>query len=264
MTKVIITGSGAAPGVPSIAKGWGNCDPNNPKNRRRRSGTYIEIKNQKFLIDTSPDLREQLLDNNIRNIDAVLYTHAHADHLHGIDDLREINRIKEKTISAYGIKETLQTIRERFPYLVSLPDNPHDPVFYPSIILNEVRYAEKFYIGDVSIVPLKLEGHTVVSIGYMINDGEIVYISDCSIIPQETLDLIFKKPKLLVVPLTCLSYPYKKAYHMGLDTLLEYAKIIGAEKTVINHMAVECDYDEVNNATPNNVFPAYDNMVIEF
>ena len=93
MYKVTILGSGAAPGVPAIAYGWGNCNPNNPKNVRTRTSVYIEHDQTKILIDTSPDLRMQMLANGIRELDAVLYTHPHADHLHGIDDLREINRL---------------------------------------------------------------------------------------------------------------------------------------------------------------------------
>ena len=94
MSKVIILGSGAAPGVPSLSCGWGDCNPNDSRNIRTRTDTYVEINDTKILIDTSPDIRQHLLDNNIKHLDAVLYTHAHADHLHGIDDLREITRIR--------------------------------------------------------------------------------------------------------------------------------------------------------------------------
>ncbi len=263
MTKVIIMGSGAAPGVPSIAKGWGACNPNNKKNRRRRSGTYIQTDNVKILIDTSPDLRQQLLDNDIKQLDGVLYTHAHADHLHGIDDLREINRISRQPLNVYATHETLNSIETRFSYLVTPQDAAINPVFYPSLVLNEVICGKSFTLNGISIVPLRLEGHCIESTGYMINDGEIVYISDCQKIPQETLDLIVKRPKLLIIPLTCRSYDYPKVYHMGLKELLEYVKIIKAQKTIINHMAVECDYEAVNALTPPDVIPAYDNMVIE-
>ena len=99
MLKVVYLGSGAAPGVPSLGAGWLYCNPDNPKNRRRRTSTYVEIDGVKILIDTSPDLRLELIDQNIRDLDAVLYTHMHADHLHGIDDLREINRINLNSLN---------------------------------------------------------------------------------------------------------------------------------------------------------------------
>ena len=119
MSKVIILGSGAAPGVPSLAYGFGDCDPKEEKNIRLRSGTYMEISGVKLLIDTSPDLRMQLILSNIRDVDAVFYTHPHADHLHGIDDLREINRITGRAIELFASLDNLNVIRTRFPYLIA-------------------------------------------------------------------------------------------------------------------------------------------------
>lgn len=264
MTKVIITGSGAAPGVPSLSKGWGKCDPNNERNKRRRIGTYIEIGDQSFLIDTSPDLRMQLLDNNIRYIDAVLYTHSHADHLHGIDDLRELNRICGKAIDIFAIKETLDDIKNRFSYLIVDDACDDKGVFKASLKAHEIKKSEDFYLGNVKISPLALEGHIVTSVGYAFNDGEIVYIADCKEILSEALDKIKVRPKLMIMPLTVIKSHYQKFYHMELDKLLEYVNLIKPERTIINHMAIECDYDTVNNLTPSNVFPAYDNMVVEF
>ena len=119
MDKLVIMGSGAAPGVPAIANGWGDCNPNNPKNRRSRTGVYLEIRSTKILIDTSPDVRMHLLNNNIRFLDAVLYTHGHADHLHGIDDLRDLNRILLRPLDVYANSQTSDIIKQRFSYLVA-------------------------------------------------------------------------------------------------------------------------------------------------
>ena len=112
--KVIILGAGAAPGVPSLSLGWGNCDPDNSKNLRTRTSTYVEIDGCRFLIDTDPNLREQLIAGQIRALDAVLYTHAHADHVHGIDDLREINRISRQSLNIYAGRQTQKYIRPNF------------------------------------------------------------------------------------------------------------------------------------------------------
>ena len=264
MSKIVILGSGAAPGVPSLAAGWGACNPNNPKNRRRRTSTYVEIDGVKILIDTSPDIHWQLLDNNIRHVDAVLYTHAHADHLHGIDDLRDLNRISRQSLDIFASKETANDIKSRFPYLVCDKEHPNDPNYQPSLVLNEVEHSKPFYVNGVKIVPIKLEGHPLLSNGYIFNDGELVYIADCNEISQESLRLIEKNPKLMVMPLTVIKSNWIKPYHMGLEKLLEYVNIIRPCKTIINHMASECDYDNVNNLTPENVYPAYDNMVVEF
>ena len=116
--KVVILGAGAAPGVPSLCMGWGHCNPNNPKNFRLRTSTYVEIDNVRILIDTCPNIREQLIANNIKVLDAVLYTHAHADHVHGIDDMREINRISGTSLNIYGGAKTISYIKHNFSYLI--------------------------------------------------------------------------------------------------------------------------------------------------
>ncbi len=260
MTKMIIMGSGAAPGVPAIAGGWGACNPNNPKNIRRRTGIYIEAAGVRLLIDTSPDIRMQLLDNSIRYVDGVLYTHGHADHLHGIDDLRELNRLSEQSIDVYANQETVNIIRQRFSYLTVEKNHISDPRFWPSLIVNEVKEQEEFFIKNLQIIPIALTGHSVQSTGYIINNGEIVYIGDCQEISEEGLAMIKERPKLLVLPLTTIN---ESGTHMGLDKLLEYVNIIKPRKTIINHMAIECDYTMVDELTPLDVAPAYDNMVVE-
>lgn len=262
MNKLIILGSGAAPGVPSVANGWGVCNPDNPKNRRRRTGTYIEINGVKLLIDTSPDLRAQLLDNeDIRFLDGVLYTHSHADHLHGIDDLRDLNRLLLKPMEAYANEDTSSVIKQRFPYLVADRNCMNNPIFKPSIILNTICEGKEFFIKGLSIMPIGLKDHPVASTGYIINRGEVVYIADCRSISPEGLKLIPLHPKFLIMPLTTL---VPQPAHMGLEELLDYVKLLKPETTIINHMAIECDYDDVNDRTPQNVIAAYDNMRIEF
>lgn len=261
MNKMIILGSGAAPGVPSLACGWGDCNPNNPKNIRRRTTVYFQFGQTKILVDTSPDLHNQLIDGNVCRLDGVLYTHAHADHLHGIDDLRDLNRISRQPINIYANMQTSAAIRERFPYLLSDKNHPNNPIFKPSLILNELEMGKEFKINDVKIVPILLSGHALQSCGYVFNDGEVVYIADCLEIPEESLSQIKIKPKILVMPLTTI---IAQTYHMGLSRLLEYVERIAPQKTIINHMAVECDYDNVNNLTPENVFPSFDNMSVEF
>lgn len=265
MTKIIFMGTGAAPGVPSLSKGWGRCNPNNPKNRRKRIGTYIEIGNQKLLIDTSPDLRTQLLENNIRYIDGVLYTHTHADHLHGIDDLRELNRIVQKPINIYGMQHTIEEITQRFTYLIASPSCTNDECVYKaSLITNICNADESLYLGNVKIDVLRLEGHLLPSNGYIFNDGEIVYVADCQKICESDFKKIKKHPKVMIMPLTTFNPQYTPISHMMLDKLLEYVNLMKPETAIINHMASECDYDELNGLTPQDVLISYDNMVFEY
>ena len=261
MSKVIILGCGAAPGVPSVADGFGDCDPNNPKNIRLRSGTYVELGSTKFLIDTSTDLRMQLILSNIRDIDAVFYTHPHSDHLHGIDDLREINRIHNKSIELFASDDCLGYIKTRFPYLLVESDKDINPIYRAALHPNNFVYEESFYFKDVKVTPIKLIGHNLETAGYIFNDGEIVYIADCKQIPESAFSLIKRQPELLIMPLTT---PAGTRYHMGLTDLLNYAKRINAKRTVINHMAIESDYEQVKSQCFTGVEPAYDGLEIKW
>lgn len=286
MSKVIILGSGAAPGVPSLSCGWGACDPQNPKNIRTRTSTYIEIDNTKILIDTSPDIRQQMIDNHITDIDCVLYTHAHADHLHGIDDLREITRIRlDKMLRSHGSTEhlhgiynqdnivnstslsiqcyaaapTISVIKKRFSYLVASRLKKQNIFFVPSLIFNTIKPNHPFYIKNVKITPLKLLGHTVPSVGYAFNDGEIVLIADFKTLASSVFKQIKVRPKLLILPLTT---PFGQPAHAGFDDIMKYIEIINPEQVIINHMATECDYNAINEQTPEFVHPAYDGLSV--
>lgn len=261
MTKVVFLGAGAAPGVPSLSCGWGDCNPRNSKNIRSRTTTYYNFNGTEILIDTSPDLRLQLIGGNIRRLDGVLYTHVHADHLHGIDDLREINRIHCSSINFYCTAEVLNMIKERFNYLVADPGCVKDVIRQPSLIANEVRHNQPFYINDVKITPIKLIGHNTPVTGYVFNDGEVVHIADFRAIDDSGLEQIKRAPRLMIMPLTT---PKGQTFHAGLEEVMSYAFRLKPEQVVLNHMASECDYDAIDAATPDFVTPAYDNMTIEF
>ena len=259
--KVIILGAGAAPGVPSLCLGWGHCNPNNPKNFRLRTSTYVEIDGVRILIDTCPNIREQLIVNNIKALDAVLYTHAHADHVHGIDDMREINRISGTSLNFYGGAKTISYIKHNFSYLISKPNQVKNVVQKPSLIPNKIKGNHPFYVKGVKITPIKLLQHCPECLGYVFNDGEYVHIADFKWLADSAYKMIKRRPKLLVLPLTT---PMGQIQHAGLDEVRNCIAKIRPEKAVINHMASECDYDEVNEATADNVEPAYDGMKIEF
>ena len=258
--KVIILGCGAATGVPSISSGWGKCNPDNPNNRRRRAGVFIDIDGTQILVDTSADLREQLLDNNIKHLDGVLYTHTHADHLHGIDDLRGINRAMHNSLILYGIEEHIAEIRLRIPYVLA-DEKPKEITHRPLLYTKNIEFGQEFSIGSVRIMPLEASGHSVRTTVYSFNDGEVVIIPDYKYLPDNTLEYLKQRHiRLLIMPLTA---PQGLEYHADLDTDLQYADLFHAEHTVLTHMASECDYNEISKLTPDNVEPAYDNMIIK-
>ncbi len=260
MKRLTILGSGAAPGVPSLGRGWGVCDAENPKNRRSRTSVYLEYDDVRLLIDTSPDLRLQLLAHNIRYLDGVLYTHAHADHVHGIDDIREINRIIRQNLNFYAGAKTVKYIKHSFPYLLSKPNKVNDVVRLPSMVPNVIKANHAFEIKGLKVMPIKLLHHCPECLGYVFNDGEIVYIADFKMIAESGYKRILRRPKLLVLPLTT---PYGQPAHAGLEDVLSVIERINPEKAVINHMATECDYNQIMAATPENVVPAFDNMIID-
>src|SRR5690349_24341552 len=148
--KVTILGCGASTGVPVIGPNWGRCDPTDPRNRRRRVSVLVEVEDVVILIDTSPDLREQLLDAGVNRLDAVIITHAHADHLHGIDDLRSVNRLMGRAIPLFADAKTLREIARRFGYAlepVPEPGRYHKPTLEP----HEIR--GPFEIAGIPVVP---------------------------------------------------------------------------------------------------------------
>ena len=260
MNKVIILGSGAAEGVPVISSGWGNCNPNNPKNRRSRAGVYIEIEDTKLLIDTSADLRNQLINNNIGEIDGVLYTHAHADHVMGIDDLRALTYHRQQGLNIYAALIHLNELRRRFGYVFAdIPSN--ETTLRPQLIANTLELGREFCVGNIKIMPLEFTGHPVPTTGYALNDGQIVLIPDYKIIPAQTLEYLQKiDVNVLIIPLTNLR---TTKYHSGIETDITYIRRIAPKQVFFTHLGPECDYDEVMQITPENMAPAYDGLEIE-
>ncbi len=260
MIRAIILGSGAAPGVPSIYAGWGKCDPHNPKNRRQRFSIYVTDGMSQVLVDTSPDLRNQFLDNNIKTLDGVVYTHTHADHLHGIDDLRGVTRNLKGSLNFYAIEPYITQIKQRFPYVFANLEH-HDITRKPELLPNIIEFNQEFFIRFIKVKPLEFSGHTIVTTGYCFNDGELVIVPDFKEIPPQTLEYLQNiDVNVLIMPLTTLE---GSSYHASMDTVMEYTAKIGAKRVVLTHMATECDYDEITRITPDYVEPAYDNMLIE-
>ncbi|MBQ9271790.1 MAG: MBL fold metallo-hydrolase [Alphaproteobacteria bacterium] len=260
MNRAIILGSGAAPGVPTISDGWGDCNPHNPKNRRTRAGVYVEINNVKILIDTSADIRNQLLDNDIHTIDAVLYTHAHADHIMGIDDLRALTYHHKQGLNIYGAKPHIEEIRNRFDYVFTdIPSK--ETTQRPQLISNVIEYGQEFYVGNLKIMPLEFAGHPVPTTGYSLDDGRLILVPDYKIIPLLTLEYLQKiDVNVLIMPLTNLE---TSRYHAGKEDNLMYIQKIRPQRVFWTHMSPKCDYDNVMRISPANTAPAYDGLEIE-
>jgi len=253
--QFVILGCGSSMGVPRADGFFGKCDPKNKKNYRTRCSAIIKTKDENILIDTSPDLRKQLLDNKISKIDKVLYSHMHADQTHGINDLRVFFIKNKKPIPVYADKATSNYLMNSFSYCFSTYNNE-----YPAILkLNKIKKA--LFIKDknknISITPLKVKHGKVDSICYFIGK-DLAYISDISEISKKDYNK-FLNLKYLVID--CLWYRNHPS-HLNLDKTLELIKIFKPKKSVLTNLHNDLDYNELKKILPRNVVPAYDGMRI--
>lgn len=252
--KLLVLGSGTSTGVPRVGNDWGACDPENPKNRRTRVSIIIEADDgQRILIDTSTDLRQQLLDNEVDSIDAVFWTHDHADHCHGIDDLRVLRYGRDGPIPGYGAEETVRRLRQRFGYVFA---GQHG---YPTIVTLDTLDRLRIVAG------MRMDWCTVPhgpakSTAYRFSSGthSIGYATDISEITNELIDVMHGVDLLVVDCLRREPHPT----HAHLDMALELARLTKAGRTVLTHLDKSMDYDAVQAETGPDVEPAYDGMMI--
>ena len=250
--KLIVLGCGTSTGVPRIGNDWGDCDPAEPKNRRSRVSIIVENKaGARLLIDTSTDLRGQLLANNIDKLDAVFWTHDHADHCHGIDDLRVFRYGRGGPLPGYGSDETVRKLRQRFDYVFA------GQFGYPTIIalesLERLRVCAGFGVASCEMP----HGHTI-STGYRFDcDGKsIVYATDFSAITREMVEL-FDGCDLLVTD--CLRRePHPTHAHLAMA--LELADAVRAGQTVLTHLDKSLDYASLSQEVPQHVLVGYDGL----
>lgn len=254
--RVTILGSGSAAGCPSVSGGWGKCDPANPKNRRLRPSIFVEEGPTSILVDTSPDLRMQMLNANIRHLDAVLYTHGHADHIHGIDDLREINRITRRPLPVYGPAETLETLETRFGYaFAGIPEGK--PIFRPWLVANDITPLRRFTVGGITIHPFAQDHGYSTTIGYSF--GDVVYSTDLVELPEAAREVI-RGAKLWIVGALS-EEPYATHVHIG--KALEWIAELKPHRAVITHMSNALDYETLLARLPVGVTPGFDGLVID-
>lgn len=187
--RVTVLGCGSSAGTPSVEAGWGKCDPNNPKNRRLRPSVYVEDAGKSLLIDTSPDLRQQLLNAEITHIDALLYTHAHSDHLHGVDDLRGVNRLMNAAIPVFSDAQTLKSIAERFPYVLE-PLAEGATMYYKSTLEPQVKisHGETFLAAGMTVTAIEQDHAYVNTNGFRI--GDFAYSTDLITMHEDGFDIL--------------------------------------------------------------------------
>lgn len=252
--KLTVLGCGTSTGVPRLGNDWGSCDPANPKNRRSRVSIALENDaGSRILIDTSTDLRQQLLDNEIERLDAVFWTHDHADHCHGIDDLRALRFARGGPIPGYASRMTAERLRRRFDYVF---DGQHG---YPTIVrletLDKLRIAAGFGVESCQMT----HGPTESTAFRFEADGKaIMYAVDFSEISDTMVDLANDADVLVCDCLRRQKHPT----HANLSMALDLAKRSKARITVLTHLDSSMDYAAVSAETPKNVLVGHDGMEI--
>lgn len=255
--RVTVLGCGGSRGVPVVGQGWGDCDPANPKNRRRRVSVLVEAGQggPTLLIDTSPDLREQLLDADVRRIDAVLWTHPHADHTHGIDELREICRLMHAPIDGYGWPGHLAELQRRFAYCFEA-HRPGDPFYRPVI---EARpFDGPFDVRGLPVVPFEQDHGYMKTVGYRL--GKFAYSTDVVRL-EEAAFAALDGVEVWVVDCARIEPPHPVHAHLALT--LEWIARVKPKRAYLTHMDQTMDYATVSALLPAGVEPAYDGLVID-
>lgn len=256
--RITVLGCGGSNGLPFIADqpggAWGRCDPDEPRNRRSRASILIEEQGLRLLVDTGPDLRSQLLAAGIGTLDAVLYTHAHADHLHGIDDLRPVCRNRGRPLDIYASAATIEEIQRRFGYVLTPIEGDffYKPWLIPHVI------SGPFHIGSVQVIPF-VQDHGVggTSLGFRIND--FAYSTDLVRLDETAFAALDGIQVWIVDALH--EAPHET--HSHLAQTLSWIKRLAPQQAYLTHMNQNLDYHYARSLCPPNVEPAYDGLVID-
>jgi len=254
-TEIILLGCGSSLGVPRIDGYWGKAKKQNKKNYRTRCSLFIKYGDINILIDTSPDIKNQLLNNKIRKIDFVVYTHDHADQTHGINELRPFFWINKKKIPIYADKKTSNYLLKSFKYLFVRKSKYYVPIFKMNVIKN--FFALKKNNDTIKLETIKVKHGDIDSNGYLFN--KIAYISDCSSISNECLKKLMNL-KLLIID--CLKFKRHET-HLNFKTCLSYIKILNPEKTILTNLHSDIDYSSFKKKLlkiSKNIIPAYDGL----
>ncbi|MGQ0793667.1 MAG: MBL fold metallo-hydrolase [Deltaproteobacteria bacterium] len=247
--KVLILGCATSTGVPIVGCPCRICASTNPKNTRTRTSALIQTSGKNILIDTSTDLRQQALRHKITRIDAVLYTHSHADHTHGIDELRTYNFINKMAIPCFGSPETVRNLQSNFKYIF---DGSYSAGGKPLIQLTAV--SEEFSVCETRVIPIEINHAHWMIFGYRV--GNAAYLTDCSGIPEDSMR---KLAGLDILILSALRYNPHPA-HFSVEQAIEVVRRLRPKLAVFTHMGHELDYDELSGKLPEGILAAYDGM----
>jgi phosphoribosyl 1,2-cyclic phosphate phosphodiesterase len=261
--RLTILGCGSSGGVPRVGQGWGACDPANPRNRRRRCSLLVERLGPggatAVLVDTSPDLREQLLDAGVKRLDAVLLSHPHADHTHGIDDLRPLCLVMGRRLDIYMNEPTSLIVRQAFSYVFQTPDGSS----YPPMA-NELRFAAGKLCriegpgGVIEAMPFDLDHGDIDALGFRF--GALAYTPDVKHISEASRPFLEGLDLWIIDALRYRPHPT----HFSLDDALSWIEMMRPRRAILTNMHTDLDYETLRTRLPPNVTPAYDGMRVDW
>jgi len=259
--KITILGCGSSGGVPRLGGHWGACDPTNPRNNRRRCSILVQRLSDSgttsVLIDTSPDMRSQLLDADIGQLDAVLYTHSHADHVHGLDDLRMIVINMRKRLAVWADTPTRQALLDRFGYVfIQPPGSSYPPILEMNHIQGDVTIDGAG--GSLTFTPFTVNHGSIDALGFRMND--VAYLPDVATIPDTAWPLLGNLECWIVDALRRDPHPT----HSHLAQTLGWIERMAPRTAVLTNMHNDLDYQTLADETPDHIQPAYDGLTLSF
>jgi phosphoribosyl 1,2-cyclic phosphate phosphodiesterase len=255
--RLTFLGTGTSFGVPQIGCDCAVCRSTDPRDKRTRSGAVLEASGSTILIDTPPELRLQLISGGFSRIDAVMYTHEHADHINGIDDLRIFSVRRREPLPIYGPGETLERLRASFNYIFDDAVRPYEGTSKPSLRLNETEPGRAMTVAGLDVLPLAFQhGHLRV-FGYRF--GNLAYITDVKSIPPAEREALRGLDVLVLNALWWRPHPT----HLSIAEAVETARALGARRTYLTHLTHETGHADLEAQLPAGIFPAYDGLSVE-
>ena len=256
MSKIFtILGCGSSLGSPWITGHWGNCNRNDIKNIRTRCSAHIYYNGLSILIDTSPDIKEQIKKNKIKGVDAVIYTHEHSDQTSGIFELRPFTWINKKKIPIYGSKRTINELKKKYTFCF-IPKSGYTPILKPNIIKNNFRITKSN--NFLNIKSFDVDHGMIKATGYVFN--KVCYISDCNNIDKKNFKYLRGLKYLIIDCLRIRKHPS----HFNLDEAIKISNFFNPKKTILTNLHVDFDYKTLKKIMPSNIIPAYDGLKFNF
>jgi phosphoribosyl 1,2-cyclic phosphate phosphodiesterase len=253
--KVTVLGSGTSHGVPAIGCDCAVCTSSDPRDQRTRPSIYLETDRVRILVDTSTDLRVQALTTRIRRVDAILFTHSHADHVMGLDDVRRFNQMQNEAIPCYADADTLSNLRKMFAYVFNPPKQVGGGL--PQLVLHEI--AGPWSIAGVDVVPVPLWHGRLPVLGFRF--GSFAYLTDCNRIPDESWPLLTADGGVRTIVLDALRHrPHST--HFSVGEAVEVVRRLGAERAYFTHISHDLGHAATNAQLPAGIELAYDGLVL--